>query len=91
MTRRIKRHQIREVMTRSPITVSPQTGVRELKSLFDEHDFNAFPVVDEHVFSRESSPRSTSSGWFDLRGVSTTRTLARSGRGTPRTSCDAVS
>lgn len=34
-------------MTRSPITVSPTTGVRKLKSLFDEHDFNAFPVVDE--------------------------------------------
>jgi CBS domain-containing protein len=47
MTRRIKRHRVREIMTRSPITVSPKTGIRELKSLFDEHDFNAFPVVDE--------------------------------------------
>jgi CBS domain-containing protein len=52
MTRRIKRHRIREIMTRSPVTVSPQTGIRKLKSLFDEHDFNAFPVVDEHGLLR---------------------------------------
>ena len=52
MTRRIKRHRIREIMTRSPVTVGPQTEVRKLKSLFDEHDFNAFPVVDEHGLLR---------------------------------------
>jgi CBS-domain-containing membrane protein len=52
MTRRIKRHRIREIMTPSPITVSPKTGVRKLKSLFDKHDVNAFPVVDEHGILR---------------------------------------
>ncbi len=36
-----------EVMTRAPITVTPQTTVGELMTLFDRHDFNAFPVVDQ--------------------------------------------
>ena len=36
-----------EVMTRAPITVTPQTNVGDLIALFDRHDFNAFPVVDE--------------------------------------------
>jgi hypothetical protein len=27
MTRRIKRHRIREIMTPSPITVGPKTGI----------------------------------------------------------------
>ena len=35
-----------EVMTRTPITVTPQTTVGELMALFDRHDFNAFPVVE---------------------------------------------
>jgi acetoin utilization protein AcuB len=48
MTRRIKRRRIREIMTPSPITVGPKTGIRKLKALFDKHDVNAFPVVDEH-------------------------------------------
>jgi CBS domain-containing protein len=48
MTRRIKHHRVRTIMTRTPVTVDPETEVRKLKSLFDEHDFNAFPVVDEH-------------------------------------------
>lgn len=52
MRRRITRHRIREIMTRSPVTVSPKTGIRRLKSLFDKHDFNAFPVVDEHGLVR---------------------------------------
>ena len=52
MTRRIKRHRVREIMTRSPVTVGPETDVRKLKSLFDEHDVNAFPVVDEHGLLR---------------------------------------
>ena len=48
MTRRIKHHRVGAIMTRTPVTVGPETEVRKLKSLFDEHDFNAFPVVDEH-------------------------------------------
>jgi CBS domain-containing protein len=35
-----------DVMSRAPITVTPQTSVGELIALFDRHDFNAFPVVD---------------------------------------------
>jgi len=36
-----------EVMTRTPVTVTPQTTVGELMALFDRHDFNAFPVVED--------------------------------------------
>lgn len=36
-----------EVMTRAPITVTARTTVAELMTLFDRHDFNAFPVIDE--------------------------------------------
>lgn len=35
-----------EVMTRTPVTVTPQTTVGDLMALFDRHNFNAFPVVD---------------------------------------------
>lgn len=38
---------LHEVMTQAPVTVRSQTTVRELLALFDRHDFNAFPVVDE--------------------------------------------
>jgi CBS-domain-containing membrane protein len=48
MAKRIRHHRIREFMTSPRITVGPKTGVRKLKLLFDEHDFNALPVVDEH-------------------------------------------
>ncbi len=37
---------VHDVMTRSPITVTPATSVGDLVALFDRHDFNAFPVVD---------------------------------------------
>ena len=56
MTRRIKRRRVRDIMTRSPVSVGPDTDVRKLKSLFDEHDFNAFPVVDEHGLLRGIVP-----------------------------------
>jgi CBS domain-containing protein len=35
-------------MSSFPVTVSPNTSVGDLLVLFDRHDFNAFPVVDEH-------------------------------------------
>jgi CBS-domain-containing membrane protein len=39
-----------QYMTRSVITVTRQVTVRELAELFDKHDFNSFPVVeDENV------------------------------------------
>lgn len=37
---------VHEVMTQSPISVTPDTTVGELMALFDRHDFSAFPVTD---------------------------------------------
>ncbi len=36
-----------DVMTKSPIAVSPSTTLRAVASLFERHDFNGVPVVDE--------------------------------------------
>jgi len=36
-----------EFMTRTVVTVKRQTTMRELGELFEKHDFNAFPVVEE--------------------------------------------
>jgi len=36
-----------QFMTRTVITVSRKTTMRELAVLFDKHDFNAFPVVED--------------------------------------------
>ena len=38
---------VHDVMSAAPVTVSPATPVSELLSLFDRHDYNAFPVVDD--------------------------------------------
>jgi CBS domain-containing protein len=46
MEKRIEKRVVREVMTRAPKVVGPRTGLRALKTLFETHDFNAFPVVD---------------------------------------------
>jgi CBS domain-containing protein len=35
-------------MTRAPETVGPRTGLLALKALFETHDFNAVPVVDDN-------------------------------------------
>jgi CBS domain-containing protein len=37
----------KQFMTRSVITVSRQTTMRELAALFEKHDFNAFPVMED--------------------------------------------
>src|SRR3989304_651854 len=47
MPRRVDTRKVREVMTSAPVTVKATTTVAELKALFEAHDFNAFPVVDE--------------------------------------------
>ncbi len=62
MKRRTMTRPVHEVMTRAPITVAPGTTVEELLSLFERHDFNAFPVVDE---------------WGALRGIVTKLDLLR--------------
>jgi CBS domain-containing protein len=36
-----------QYMTRSVITVTRQLTMRELGQLFEKHDFNSFPVVEE--------------------------------------------
>ena len=48
MDKRTPPWTIHQLMTRSPVTVRPDTGVDELNRLFRAHDFGAFPVVDEH-------------------------------------------
>ncbi|HEX9611753.1 MAG TPA: CBS domain-containing protein [Gemmatimonadales bacterium] len=46
MARRTPTIPVREVMTAAPRTVFPDTSVGELLTLFERHDFNAFPVVN---------------------------------------------
>jgi CBS domain-containing protein len=38
---------VRQFMTRSVVTVKRKTTMRELAALFEKHDFNAFPVLEE--------------------------------------------
>src|SRR5262245_12902869 len=38
---------VRQYMTRTVITVTRQTTMHELTGLFEKHDFNAFPVVED--------------------------------------------
>ncbi|BAU58432.1 tRNA nucleotidyltransferase [Halorhodospira halochloris] len=38
---------VRDYMTADPSTVAPATRLRELQALFDNHDFNGVPVIDE--------------------------------------------
>ena len=39
-------YQIRDVMTVDPIAISPKAKLREAEELFETHDFNGVPVVD---------------------------------------------
>ena len=38
---------VEQYMTRAVTTVTRQTTMRELGALFEKHDFNSFPVVEE--------------------------------------------
>ena len=38
---------VEQYMTRTVVTVNRQTTMRELGALFEQHDFNAFPVVED--------------------------------------------
>ena len=40
--------QTKDVMTQLVLTVSRQLSLRELEHLFETHDFNGFPVVEDH-------------------------------------------
>lgn len=48
MARRSDGRTIRGIMTPNPLTVRSDTTIVRLRQLFDAHDFNMFPVVDEH-------------------------------------------
>lgn len=39
-------YQVRDAMTADPITIGPDTRLREVEKLFEAHDFNGVPVVD---------------------------------------------
>jgi CBS domain-containing protein len=45
--KRVMTKPVFEVMTPEPVKVRPDVTVEQLLALFDRHDFNAFPVVDE--------------------------------------------
>jgi CBS domain-containing protein len=40
-------YQVQDVMTHDPITVNPGDTLGEVEQIFEEHDFNGVPVVDE--------------------------------------------
>lgn len=40
--------QAKDVMTELVVTVSRQLTLRELEHLFETHDFNGFPVMEDH-------------------------------------------
>lgn len=46
MRKTIEDKKVRDVMSRNPITVGPDTTIKELMTKFGAHDFNMFPVVD---------------------------------------------
>jgi CBS domain-containing protein len=38
---------VSELMSKSVVTVTPETSIEELARLMEEHDYNGFPVVNE--------------------------------------------
>ena len=38
---------VKDAMTKDVVSVTSSMGLRELKSLFEKHDYNSFPVVEE--------------------------------------------
>jgi CBS domain-containing protein len=47
MERHIARKKVRDVMTKDVVTVTPQTDLKKLKEMFEQYDFNSFPVLDQ--------------------------------------------
>lgn len=39
-------YQAQDVMTRDPVTVTPDASLFELEQIFEKHDFNSLPVID---------------------------------------------
>jgi CBS domain-containing protein len=42
-------YQVRDAMTVDPIAISPKAKLREAEELFETHDFNGVPVVDDQL------------------------------------------
>lgn len=40
------KYEVRDAMTPDPIAISPNAKLREVEDLFETHDFNGVPVVD---------------------------------------------
>ncbi|MDS4041299.1 MAG: CBS domain-containing protein [Candidatus Competibacter sp.] len=40
-------YQVRDAMTPDPIAISPKAKLREVEELFETHDFNGVPVVED--------------------------------------------
>ena len=47
MARRSDGRTVRGIMTPNPLTVNPGTTIARLRQMFEAHDFNMFPVVDD--------------------------------------------
>ena len=41
------KYEVRDAMTADPIAIGPDTRLREVEELFESHDFNGVPVVDD--------------------------------------------
>lgn len=48
MDKHIEETTLGELMTEKPLTVHPQMAIPEIKKLFEDHEFNMIPVVEEH-------------------------------------------
>ena len=40
-------YQVRDVMTHDPFTIKPDTPVGDIEVIFEKHDFNGLPVINE--------------------------------------------
>jgi CBS domain-containing protein len=41
------KYTVRDAMTPSPVTITPDTPLWELEKIFEAHDFNGVPVLDK--------------------------------------------
>jgi len=40
-------YRVKDVMTPDPVAVKPDAALSDVEAIFEEHDFNGLPVVDE--------------------------------------------
>ena len=41
------KYEVRDAMTANPIAIGPKTPLKDVEELFENHDFNGVPVVDD--------------------------------------------